>query len=161
MILLVPLRWAIITALYAADSAGITFGLGQWLAPWLSSTVLQLGIAMPASRKQESEADYIGLMMMAKSCYDPSAAVGVWERMEAAEKYGIPEWMSTHPSVSVLLSIIQRLSTIANLFMSWPFASIPSIVLHSQLCEQHSPDVTWDGRLRSPTSQPCHEMMPY
>lgn len=126
MILLVPLRWAIITALYAADSAGITFGLGQWLAPWLSSTVLQLGIAMPASRKQESEADYIGLMMMAKSCYDPSAAVGVWERMEAAEKYGIPEWMSTHPSVSVLLSIIQRLSTIANSFMSWPFASIPA-----------------------------------
>jgi predicted Zn-dependent protease len=62
--------------------------------------ILQFGIAMPASRKQESEADYIGLMMMAKSCYDPSAAIGVWQRMEEAEKHGIPEWMSTHPSVS-------------------------------------------------------------
>ena len=62
--------------------------------------VLEFGIAKPASRQQESEADYIGLMMMAKSCYKPPAAVGVWKRMEEAEKHGVPEWMSTHPSVS-------------------------------------------------------------
>jgi len=37
-------------------------------------------------------------MMMAKSCYDPKAAVGVWQRMEEAEKHGVPQWMSTHPS---------------------------------------------------------------
>ena len=56
---------------------------------------------MPASRQQESEADYIGLMMMAKSCYNPEAAVGVWQRMQEAEaKGGVPQWMSTHPSVS-------------------------------------------------------------
>jgi predicted Zn-dependent protease len=63
--------------------------------------LLNFGIAMPASRRQESEADYIGLMMMAKSCYNPQAAVSVWQRMEQAEKSGIPEWMSTHPSVSI------------------------------------------------------------
>jgi predicted Zn-dependent protease len=66
--------------------------------------LLQFGIAMPASRQQESEADYIGLMMMAKSCYNPEAAVGVWQRMQKAEAGGIPEWMSTHPSVSSTIS---------------------------------------------------------
>ena len=97
-------RWALITSFYIADSAGYTFGLGQWLGPWLSGMIVNLGIAMPASRQQESEADYIGLMMMAKSCYDPSAAVGVWQRMETAEKHGIPQWLSTHPSVSLIRS---------------------------------------------------------
>lgn len=102
VVMLEPLKWAIIIALNVADSTGYTLGLGQWLGPWLSNWILNFGVAMPASRKQESEADYIGLMMMAKSCYDPAAAVGVWQRMEEAEKYGIPEWMSTHPSVGVL-----------------------------------------------------------
>lgn len=100
MVLLIPLKWALIVGLHAADATGLTLGLGQWLGPWLSNVLLSVGIAMPASRKQESEADYIGLLMMAKSCYDPAAAVGVWQRMEEAEKHGVPEWMSTHPSVS-------------------------------------------------------------
>lgn len=54
----------------------------------------------PASRKQESEADYIGLMMMAQSCYNPEEAVRVWERMEKfqAQEQQTPEWLSTHPS---------------------------------------------------------------
>ncbi|KAG0652353.1 metalloendopeptidase OMA1 [Hyphodiscus hymeniophilus] len=98
MVLLLPLKWALMVGFNMADATGLTLGLGQWLGPWLSNTVLEFGIAMPASRTQESEADYIGLMMMAKSCYDPHAAVGVWQRMEEAEKNGIPQWMSTHPS---------------------------------------------------------------
>jgi len=59
---------------------------------------LQFGLTMPASRQQEQEADDIGLLMMAKSCYDPAAAVKVWERMQSANKDAIPQWMSTHPS---------------------------------------------------------------
>lgn len=81
--------------LMALDNSGYTMGLGQLLG----DLALNFGIMMPASRKQESEADYIGLMMMARSCYDPQAAVAVWQRMQQAEKAGIPEWMSTHPSV--------------------------------------------------------------
>ncbi|KAL2106213.1 hypothetical protein VUR80DRAFT_7056 [Thermomyces stellatus] len=50
----------------------------------------------------ESEADYIGLMLMAEACYDPREAIHFWRRMERAVKAGdaveIPEWMSTHPS---------------------------------------------------------------
>jgi predicted Zn-dependent protease len=69
------------------DSTGSTMGLGRVLG----DIALELGIARPASRKQESEADYIGLMMMAKSCYDPGEAVKVWKRMEKIESETIPE----------------------------------------------------------------------
>ncbi|OAA42078.1 Peptidase M48 [Metarhizium rileyi] len=56
---------------------------------------------LPMGRKQESEADYIGLMMMAEACYDPRQAVGFWQRMEMIQKHGgsfLPESLSTHPS---------------------------------------------------------------
>ncbi|KAK6543927.1 hypothetical protein TWF694_000645 [Orbilia ellipsospora] len=66
----------------------------------ISQQLLQLAIDRPRSRAQESEADHIGLMMMAKSCYDPKAAVGLWERMQVVEqKMPVPpEILSTHPS---------------------------------------------------------------
>lgn len=35
---------------------------------------------------------------MAKSCYDPEAAVGLWQRMAEAEQNAPPQWLSTHPS---------------------------------------------------------------
>ncbi|KAA8569530.1 hypothetical protein EYC84_001151 [Monilinia fructicola] len=76
------------------DESGYTGGLGQILG----SLALEFGMNLPASRNQEKEADHIGLMIMAKSCYNPQAAVGVWERMQAAEKNAPPEWLSTHPS---------------------------------------------------------------
>ncbi|KAG5998340.1 hypothetical protein E4U52_000675 [Claviceps spartinae] len=56
---------------------------------------------LPMGRKQEVEADYVGLMMMAEACYDPRLAVGFWQRAEAMQKaYGMecPEFLSTHPS---------------------------------------------------------------
>lgn len=61
-------------------------------------------ISMPMSRKQESEADYIGLMLMAEACYDPREALGFWRRMSwFAQQHGQepPELLSTHPSVSL------------------------------------------------------------
>lgn len=61
-------------------------------------------LTMPMSRKQESEADYIGLMLMAEACYDPRAALGFWQRMSRlAKAHGgePPELLSTHPSVSL------------------------------------------------------------
>ncbi|KAF3938148.1 hypothetical protein ABW19_dt0200024 [Dactylella cylindrospora] len=65
-----------------------------------SQQLLQLAIDRPRSRAQETEADHIGLMMMAKSCYDPKAAVELWERMQIVEKKNPapPEILSTHPS---------------------------------------------------------------
>ncbi|HEY8370086.1 MAG TPA: M48 family metallopeptidase [Thermodesulfobacteriota bacterium] len=59
-----------------------------------------IGVILPFSRKQESEADRIGLRYMARAGYDPEAAIGFWERMAEASRSGSkpPEFLSTHPS---------------------------------------------------------------
>lgn len=53
---------------------------------------------MPFSRKCETEADDIGLQLMAQACFDPREAINVWKRMEASGEAGIPQFASTHPS---------------------------------------------------------------
>jgi len=59
----------------------------------------QLGIMNPFSRKQESEADYLGLIFSSLSGYDIRETVKIWERMQKANKgKEPPEFMSTHPS---------------------------------------------------------------
>jgi len=71
----------------------------------LGSTV---GLALPFSRSQESEADHIGLILMAKAGYDPDAAIGLWQRMEAAERGNSPpEWLSTHPAPATRIQDLQ------------------------------------------------------
>ncbi|HEY7040736.1 MAG TPA: M48 family metallopeptidase [Methylomirabilota bacterium] len=59
----------------------------------------QYGVLLPWSRQQESEADHIGIILMAKAGYDPHASVELWKRMQAAAAGQRPsEWLSTHPS---------------------------------------------------------------
>ena len=59
----------------------------------------QIGILNPFNRKQESEADYLGLIFSSLSGYDIRETVKIWERMKAANKgKEPPEFMSTHPS---------------------------------------------------------------
>ena len=72
-----------------ASSAAIlaAYGLGA-----------QVGVLLPYGRTQESEADHIGLLLMAQAGYDPRAAIGFWERMERSGGGGTPEFLSTHPS---------------------------------------------------------------
>ncbi|KAJ5364514.1 T-complex protein 1 subunit theta [Penicillium cataractarum] len=64
----------------------------------LSSMLVNLMWSLPNSRTQEAEADNIGLMMMAKACFNPEAAVRLWHRMQEQEKSAPPQFMSTHPS---------------------------------------------------------------
>ena len=59
----------------------------------------QFGVMLPFSRYQESEADHLGLVFMAKAGYDPNEAVEVWKRMaQMKEGQTPPEFLSTHPS---------------------------------------------------------------
>jgi predicted Zn-dependent protease len=58
----------------------------------------QVGVLLPYSRTQESEADHIGLLLMAQAGYDPRGAITFWQRMERAGGGGTPEFLSTHPS---------------------------------------------------------------
>lgn len=60
-----------------------------------------LVVALPYSRKHEYEADYIGLMLMAKAGYDPNEAVTFWQRMSEAKGgsgSSLSEFISTHPA---------------------------------------------------------------
>ena len=59
----------------------------------------QLGIMNPFNRKQESEADYLGMIFSSLSGYDIRETVKIWERMKKFNKgKSQPEFMSTHPS---------------------------------------------------------------
>ncbi|OTA70257.1 hypothetical protein K449DRAFT_380297 [Hypoxylon sp. EC38] len=76
----------------------LTGGIAILGTQFIGGAILDLLFSRPMGRMQESEADYIGLMMMAEACYDPREALGFWKRMERAQQGEPPEWMSTHPS---------------------------------------------------------------
>jgi len=67
-------------------------------------------VMLPFSRAQESEADEIGLILMAKAGYDPRAALDVWERMGEVERkqQAPPEFASTHPSYGTRIGNIRE-----------------------------------------------------
>jgi predicted Zn-dependent protease len=58
----------------------------------------QYGIVLPFGRIQESEADIMGLDLMAKAGFDPQESVTLWQNMAKASGKAQPEFMSTHPS---------------------------------------------------------------
>jgi predicted Zn-dependent protease len=91
-------------ALAGAATGGVDPGLIQG-----ALGAYGVGVSLPFNRKQESEADYVGLQLMAKAGYDPREAVNFWERMSGCPRKmigtlcfrsasSIPEFLSTHPS---------------------------------------------------------------
>ncbi|HMA81608.1 MAG TPA: M48 family metallopeptidase [Candidatus Binatia bacterium] len=89
-----------------AQAIGQILALGvDKVSPGLHDDFLKLyglgasvGVLLPWGRAQESEADQIGLTLMAKAGYDPATAVAFWERMSKIGGDKPPEFLSTHPS---------------------------------------------------------------
>ena len=82
----------------AAGAAGGGGMLGQAAMAALGVGA-QVGVLLPFSRKHETEADYVGILLAADAGYDPRESVALWERMGQMSGGGAPsEFMSTHPS---------------------------------------------------------------
>jgi predicted Zn-dependent protease len=68
-----------------------------------------VGIELPFGRGQESEADHIGLILMAKAGYDPNESVLFWQRMSSGQTGNAPpEFLSTHPSGETRIEQLQQ-----------------------------------------------------
>ena len=79
----------------------------------------RMGVVNPFNRKQETEADYLGLIFTSLAGFDIRESVKIWERMKKAHKgQEPPEWMSTHPSSNKRIENLKK----------W----IPEIILNYQ-----------------------------
>jgi len=96
---------------YGAAGLSALLGKASSTVQTIGQTVYGLGaeygVMLPFNRKQELEADHLGLIFMAIAGYNPEVAVSFWQRM-AQQGSGTPEFMSTHPSDATRISDIQR-----------------------------------------------------
>ena len=133
---------------------GLSAALGS--NPQLANQVLQaygvgagLGVILPFGRSQESEADRIGLILMAKAGYDPRVSLEVWERMEKKEsgkdRGSPPEFLSTHPSYETRTQQLK----------SW----IPEALTFYQPVERNLEMLPSPQVLDSPTAQAERELL--
>jgi predicted Zn-dependent protease len=78
---------------------------------WMTAFGLgaQVGVLLPFSRTQESEADQLGLIFMSMAGYDPNEAVTFWQRMSAGKSGSPPEFLSTHPSDETRINNLKKL----------------------------------------------------
>ncbi len=85
-----------------------TSALGQ-LGFGLLGVGAEYGVLKPYGRTQESEADIIGVDLMAKAGFDPQNSIGLWQRMEqASQGKQAVEFMSTHPSHATRIQDLQQ-----------------------------------------------------
>lgn len=85
----------------ASVLAGVLSGQSyqtQSIAQQVYGLGAQYGVMQPFSRKHESEADKMGLVLMTIAGYNPSNAITFWQKMNANSQTKVPEFMSSHPS---------------------------------------------------------------
>jgi predicted Zn-dependent protease len=86
----------------------------------------QVGVLLPYSRTQESEADHIGILLMAKAGYDPRESVALWHRMDQASGGSGrgPEFLSTHPNPGTRIANLESWIP-----QAWPYYQNNSLPL--------------------------------
>ena len=74
----------------------------------------EYGVILPYNRKQESEADHIGIILMARAGYDPREAPRFWRRFASLkETAAAPEFLSTHPADDRRAADLEKLMSVA------------------------------------------------
>ncbi len=94
-----------------AQNAGLNIvgaltGMSQGTSALLQQAA-QIGLTLPNGRGQESEADIIGLELLARAGYNPNAAVTLWQKMAAATGNSSGSFLSTHPGNAQRISDLQ------------------------------------------------------
>lgn len=116
----------------AAVAVGVALGAGGApVPPDLAMAVVglgaQVGVLLPYSRKHESEADYIGLLLMAKAGYDPRESVGLWQRMGGSGGERPPEFLSTHPNPETRITALEGWMPQAWKYYENPHLPLPNL----------------------------------
>ncbi len=97
-----------VSTAYTAEAALTAVGTSGLVSPQLMGLMglgTQVGVLLPFSRTQESEADLLGLDLMARAGFDPRQSIALWQNMNASRQGGAPpEFMSTHPSDATRMS---------------------------------------------------------
>ncbi|GHU91422.1 peptidase M48 [Bacteroidia bacterium] len=100
-----------IVAQYGSSAVGSLLSKSSSVVQTIGNTVYglgaQYGVMLPFNRKQELEADHLGLIFMAIAGYNPSESIPFWQRM-STQGNSTPEFMSTHPSDGNRIAEIQK-----------------------------------------------------
>lgn len=88
----------------------------------MANQFAEIMYVLPNSRKNETEADKIGLELAARAGFNPEASVSVWQKMsQASASGGPPEFLSTHPANdSRIAELRQMIPTVMPLYQSVP-----------------------------------------
>ncbi len=96
-----------ISTTVAAIAIGVSDTEHKGLAMAALGLGVQYGVLLPYGRTQESEADLMGLDLMASAGFDPKASVSLWQNMAKAGGGSVPEFLSTHPSNQTRIGDLQ------------------------------------------------------
>lgn len=95
------------TSQMGTQIAGALLGLGEGTRQ-VADQAVQVGLTLPNSRANETEADLIGLELAARAGYNPQASITLWQKMASASEGQPPVFLSTHPTSGGRIQTLQN-----------------------------------------------------